>query len=49
MSITTVMKKLGSDWPEYTHKDLLNKLHYFGFQDFENGKMEKITYKKFVR
>ncbi len=38
---------VGSDWPEYTHKDLLNKLHYL-LQDFENYKIEKITHKNLL-
>ncbi len=38
---------VGSDWPEYSHKELLNKLHYL-FKDFEDFKIRKIMHKNLL-
>ena len=38
---------VGSDWPEYSHEDLLNKLQYL-FEDFEEFKIRKIMHKNLL-
>ena len=48
-SLTKLLNKhygricVGSDWPEYSHEELLNKLHYL-LQDFDEFKIKKITH-----
>ena len=48
-SLTKLLNKhygricVGSDWPEYSHEELLNNLHYL-LQDFDEFKIKKITH-----